>query len=268
MQIPPPDASLSKPKKIKAKYQPLDLATQDLACQMAIIDLKHFKGLPVEELMAKNFTKPEKSPHYQAMVQLFNRWSLWVATEIFACPDVHARAAVIEKLISLAEMLRDLRDFHGAYAITAGLGHFSITRLHLTLEKVSKRSKQSFAGLQELFNSDFNHKTYRDLLQRSNPPLVPYLGLYSKDLFVIEENLGPNVLPSGMVNFEKMRSVFLAVKAVKHLQSFSYSFPEVPDLAKLMLEKTLLTEEEMEEKSLEFEPRKARPSPVPNPPSP
>lgn len=254
------DPSL-KTKKIKAKYQPLDLATQDLACQMALIDLKYFKELPLDELMSKNFAKPEKSPHFQAMVQLFNRWSLWVGTEIFACPDIHARVAVIEKIISLAEFLRELRDFHGAYAITAGLNHYSITRLHMTLEKVNKKSKQTLAALQELFNSEANHKNYRDILQRSTPPLVPYLGLYSKDLFVIEENLGPNVLPNGMVNFEKMRSVYIALKAVKHLQSFSYGFPEVPALAKLMLEKPLLTEDEMDEKSREFEPRKPRPPP-------
>lgn len=82
-----------------------------------------------------------------------------------------------------------------------------------------------------------------------------------QDLFVIEENLGPNVLPTGMVNFEKMRSVFTALKAVKHLQSFSYTYPEVPSLGKLLLEKPLLSEDDMDAKSKEFEPRKPRPPP-------
>jgi hypothetical protein len=63
-----------------------------------------------------------------------------------------------------------------------------------------------------------------------------------------------------MVNFEKIRSVYVAVKTVKHLQTFTYTFPEVPGLVKLMLEKPLLTEDEMDNKSREFEPRKGRPT--------
>ena len=85
-------------------------------------------------------------------------------------------------------------------------------------------------------------------------------------MFVVEENLGPNVMPeTEMLNFEKMRSVYGILKAVKHLQTFSYSFPEVPALVKLMLEKPLLTEDEMDEKSKEFEPRRARSTTVPPP---
>eukprot|EP00026_Physarum_polycephalum_P004655 Phypoly_transcript_04677.p1 GENE.Phypoly_transcript_04677~~Phypoly_transcript_04677.p1 ORF type:complete len:679 (+),score=84.77 Phypoly_transcript_04677:169-2037(+) len=249
----------TNPKKIKAKYQPLDLATQDVACQIAIVDLKYFKAVPLDEFMAKNFAKAEKSPHFQAMVQLFNRWSSWVGTEVFSCAEIHARASAIEKIISVAEYLRHLQDFHGAYAITAGLGHYTIARLHMTLEKVSKRAKHTLAALQELFNSESNHKNYRDVLQHAKPPYVPYLGLYSKDLFVVEENLGPNVIEStSMLNFEKVRSVYAVLKAVKHLQTFTYAFPEVPALVKLMLEKPLLTEDEMDNKSREFEPRRAR----------
>ncbi len=52
----------------------------------------------------------------------------------------------------------------------------------------------------------------------------------------MEENLGSNILPNtGMVNFEKMRAVFTALRAVKYFQSYSYIFPEVPALIKLIL---------------------------------
>ena len=83
-----------------------------------------------------------------------------------------------------------------------------------------------------------------------------------QDLFVVEENLGPNIIEAtGMLNFEKIRSVYTTLKTVKHLQTFTYSFPEVPALVKLMLEKPLLTEDDMDDRSREFEPRKARPPP-------
>jgi len=241
----------------------MDLTPQDVACQIAVIDLCYFKTLTLSELMAKNFSKPDKSPNFQFMVQLFNRWSSWVGTEIFACADIHHRVDVIEKIIDIAWFLRELRDFHGAYALTAGLGHYTIARLNITFEKVSKKSKTTLAALQDVFKADQNHKNYRDELQRSRPPLVPYLGLFGKDLFVVEENLGPNVLENGMVNFEKMRSVYSVLKTVKNWQSFTYPVEEVKAVADILLNKTLLTDDEMDEKSREFEPRKPRPPPPP-----
>ena len=46
----------------------------------------------------------------------------------------------------------------------------------------------------------------RDALHRTDPPCVPYLGMYLSDLVYLEEGT-PNFAENGLLNFAKMRMV-------------------------------------------------------------
>ena len=63
-------------------------------------------------------------------------------------------------------------------------------------------------------SSDGRFRNLRDSLHRTDPPCIPYLGMYLSDLTFIEEGT-PNFTDNGLLNFAKMRMVsFLKVLSV------------------------------------------------------
>jgi len=62
-----------------------------------------------------------------------------------------------------------------------------------------------------------------------------------------------------MVNFEKMRSVYNILKTIKDLQNFEYPFETVKSVADMLIRKELLSEDVMDTRSKEVEPRKPKP---------
>lgn len=60
--------------------------------------------------------------------------------------------------------------------------------------------------LQSSVSSDGRFRNLREVLRRSEPPCIPYLGMYLSDLSFIEEGT-PNFTDDGLLNFSKMRMV-------------------------------------------------------------
>lgn len=79
-------------------------------------------------------------------------------------------------------------------------------RLKDTWSRVSKSVKQSIEKLQQLVSSDGRFRNLRDALHRTDPPCIPYMGMYLSDLTFIEEGT-PNFTDNGLLNFAKMRMV-------------------------------------------------------------
>lgn len=70
----------------------------------------------------------------------------------------------------------------------------------------SLQTKQTIKKLQLTVSSDGRFRNLRDTLRRSEPPCIPYLGMYLSDLSFIEEGT-PNFTDDGLLNFSKMRMV-------------------------------------------------------------
>lgn len=68
------------------------------------------------------------------------------------------------------------------------------------------QTKQTIKKLQLTVSSDGRFRNLRDALRRSEPPCIPYLGMYLSDLSFIEEGT-PNFTDDGLLNFSKMRMV-------------------------------------------------------------
>ena len=60
--------------------------------------------------------------------------------------------------------------------------------------------------LQSLVSSDGRFPNLRGSVPRTDPPCIPYLGMYLSDLTFIEEGT-PNFTDNGLLNFAKMRMV-------------------------------------------------------------
>ncbi len=100
---------------------------------------------------------------------------------------------------------------------------------------------------------DANYKVYRKTLARATPPIVPYLGLYGKYLFSIEENV-ESLTDDGLVNMDKLYKLYYIVKEIRSYQQIGYEFKSNNDLNRYLLNMVTLTEQEAFEQSLKLEP--------------
>lgn len=69
------------------------------------------------------------------------------------------------------------------------------------------QSRLTIDKLQTLVSTDGRFRNMREALHRSDPPTIPYLGMYLTDLSFIEEGTPNFTEDGGLLNFSKMRMV-------------------------------------------------------------
>jgi len=189
---------------------------------LTLIDVALLKRIDAEELLHKNFSKPEAAPNFMEMVEVFNKWSQWVPTEVLCRETATQRAELLTLFIKTANRCVAMNNFNTSCAILAGLGHPSITRLRSSWEKVKKKHLQKWKKLQDLFEMARNFSNYRAAERKAEVPFVPYLGILPKDLNSIEEN-NPNTV-NGLINVRKLRLIWRVVRTLLRAQTSHYSF--------------------------------------------
>ena len=148
-----------------------------------------------------------------------------VVSEIVSqtCPT--SRVQTIEKWTAVADICRCLHNFNGILQICSAFANSAVFRLrHTWTRRVSKavliyayfycqpitlfvfQTRHTIDKLQSLVSPDGRYRNLRDALHRTDPPCVPYLGMYLSDLAYLEEGT-PNFADNGLLNFAKMRMV-------------------------------------------------------------
>ncbi|NXY88492.1 RPGFL factor, partial [Alcedo cyanopectus] len=109
------------------------------------------------------------------------------------------------------------QDMLSFYAIIIGLNNAAISRLRLTWEKLPGKFKNLFRKFENLTDPCRNHKTYREVLAKMKPPLIPFVPLILKDLTFLHE--GSKTLLDGLVNVEKLHCIAEKVRTVRKYRS-------------------------------------------------
>ncbi len=105
-----------------------------------------------------------------------------------------------------------------------------------------------------------NLQNYRNAISAANPPIIPYLGVISKDLIAIEEGNNTYLDPDRrIINFQKMR---LVARQICELEYYQKNCHQIKADEKLLhffqgLSKSVLTEDQMYKVSLQLEARSA-----------
>jgi hypothetical protein len=91
------------------------------------------------------------------------------------------------------------RDFETVFTVQIALSMNSISRLSDTWRNLDSKARQQWHVINKFASYEGNYKTYRQKLKnifRSGkyPNIMPYMGIYLRDLAGLEE---------GSVNFEK-----------------------------------------------------------------
>jgi len=90
----------------------------------AHLDHRTYAVVPVRELLLADFDGDRFRHTNDGCLRCVDRFAaqtLWVASEIVHAPSPPARAAVWMRLLSVAVVLEQLKDFAGVAAVTTGL---------------------------------------------------------------------------------------------------------------------------------------------------
>ncbi|XP_012943845.1 ral guanine nucleotide dissociation stimulator-like 1 isoform X1 [Aplysia californica] len=234
----------------------LEISCRKIAEQLTCRDAGLFLRVIPHHCLGAVWSRRDKqgtatdAPSIQATIQQFNNVSLRVIATLLKTRELKSsqRAKVLQKWITIAQDLRELKNFSSLKAIITGLQSHAVYRLRKTWSALSKDSMVLFEELSEIFSVENNQLNSRELLMKEAtakfPDLdsqskslkrknlqkrrswidngivqgtVPYLGTFLTDLTMIDSAC-PDTTEEGLINFEKRRKEFEVIAQIKLLQ--------------------------------------------------
>lgn len=126
-----------------------------------------------------------------------------VTSSILVETDPKSRAKVMAKFMRISQWLRSYGNFNSLMAMIAGINNSAISRLRDTKQNATERQGyKEFVGSELLMSSEKSFSRYRNALKLSEPPCIPYLGVFLRDLLYIDE-ANKDFKPDGSVNLQK-----------------------------------------------------------------
>ncbi|XP_025197250.1 ras-specific guanine nucleotide-releasing factor RalGPS1-like isoform X3 [Melanaphis sacchari] len=208
---------------------------EDWAAQLTLLDLSIFSQISPEELSSCSWNKKQKlevAPNVVAFTRQFNHVSFWVVQEILKGTTPKLRADLITQFIKISKKLYDLNNFHSLFAVISSLQSASVYRLSKSWSNVSKKDRQSFDKLANVFSECNNWRNLRDHLETLRLPCIPYLGVFLTDLVYVD--MAHPHKSSGLLESEarrlKMNNI---LRVISHMQQSRYDhlirFPRIND---------------------------------------
>ncbi|KAF5858242.1 cell division cycle- protein [Aspergillus alliaceus] len=245
------------------KLKVLDIDPTELARQLTIIEFNHHARIKPRECLSQKWKKRrsnsvEPSTGVNAMILHSNRLANFVGELVLAQDEFKKRVAMIKLLVQAADVCRSLNNYASLMSIISGLGQSPDFRLRQTWGLVNPRIRDLLEQLRDLMSSEKNWVKYRDALRQSNPPCVPFLGIYLTDLTFIDDGI-PDLTTSGMINFAKRLKVADVLQDIQQYQSIPYSLQAVPEIQDFLIRNLRAAKDvsDMYDRSLQLEPRMA-----------
>jgi len=241
----------------------LDIAPLEMARQLTIIEYSMFRKIQPKECLQQAWTGGERqirAPNIYAIITRFNRVSNWVSSEIVSEGKLKQRVALLRYFIKLARKCLKLNNFNAVMEITSGLLNNSVFRLKKTWEQLQNKTKKKFDAMTKLMSNETNYRSYRDGLRSSNPPVVPYFGMYLTDLIYIE-NGNPDKTKENHINFDKSRIIARVIKEIQSYQQAPYNLEQIPEFEAYFNNLKCLPETDIHQYSILCEPKEVKDKP-------
>jgi len=114
--------------------------------------------------------------------------SNWVQTSILHGKNLEERTALLKMYIKLAANLKEHNNFNGIMMIQAALESAGVHRLKKTWENLSKDKQKLFEDTVSTMSHVKNFGNYRALLQKCQPPSLPYVGTPNEAVVFLPSN--------------------------------------------------------------------------------
>ncbi|EPQ26580.1 uncharacterized protein PFL1_06906 [Pseudozyma flocculosa PF-1] len=225
------------------KVNIMDFDPLELARQLTIVDSKLYCAIQPEELLGSKFTKETLAAaggaggddtNVKSMSSMSTRITGWVSECILGEADARKRTQLVKFFIKLGDRCEALNNFHTLMAIQCALNSSTIARLKKTWDGLPQKYRTMMDHQRRSIEHTRNYAGYRARLRSTEPPAVPFLGLFLTDLtFCYEGNAPTRPCPAApdkkLLNFDKYVKISRIINEMQRFQA-PFNLVEVPEI--------------------------------------
>ena len=239
----------------------LDVDALEFARQLTAADFQIYAQIQPSEFFNLAWSNPalqHNAPHISAFISRFNLVSAMASGLVLSSDSVRQRALVFERLVAIALHLRALGNFHSLMAVVGAFSNAAVKRLKATAALVGPRVHAALAELRDLLSPFQSFRRYRAEYAAARGPAIPFIGSFLTDLTYIEDGNKNDI--DGMINFGKRSQSYAIIQDVLKFTASPYELAIHPELQAFIARLPKFSDEELYQRSLEFEPREAAPA--------
>ena len=234
---------------------------KEIAQQLSLIELEMLNSISNLECLNKSWSKKNgKATNIKNMIALTNGLGDWISDWILGESNQKKRVNILKKVILIAEECLQLQNYDTLMAIVSSLNSASVHRLRKTFDELPKGIKAKLDVLISLMSNADNFGQYRQKLQSTDRPAIPFLGIYLTDLTFIADGNKDFVYKNNikLINFKKCEMTAQVIDQIAQFQNAVYPFKtnkELETLIFLTFQKTHESEDQRYKNSLMLEQR-------------
>ncbi|KAJ6243844.1 ras guanine nucleotide exchange factor a [Anaeramoeba flamelloides] len=253
----PPEVIVPK-NLFRTDFTLLDVDEEEFARQFTLMVSELFRKIKPSELVTEAWQKKglrAKATNVLTLINKFNEFSKHIATVIVQTENVKKRAKMYARFLKIGKSFLEMNNYDSLMSTIAGYTNSAVKRLKLTIAEVPKATAKLLLEYKSILKHDQGYKEYRFRLDKTEPPLVPYLGVFLTDITFISSG-SPSTI-DGLINFSKRKLLYNVVNKIQEYQRVPYKFHYVHQI-QVLLRKELpgKGDKELYRESLKREPRK------------